>query len=223
MTPFVRPIVSLSLCAFLIGCESNAPAPADAPAIGNVSPDVPQPTPAEVEQAAAKASAAVGKPAPAFTLTDDKDRDVRLSDFRGKWVVLYFYPADDTPGCTCQATEFTKLLTDFRDVNAAVIGVSTDRPADHRHFREKYALALTLLSDADQEVAKQYGAWAPAGLGSLVGRTLRQTFLIDPQGNIARHWPEVIPQGHAQRVRDTLRGSQSGSHEGAKGTKETTR
>jgi peroxiredoxin Q/BCP len=199
------------LAALAAGCEStaSAPPPSSAPPATQPAGTFAQPSPAEVEQAAMRSSKAVGRPAPPFALQSADDQTVRLADLRGKWVVLYFYPADDTPGCTCQATEFTQLLTDFRDVNAAVVGISTDRPADHRHFREKYAIGLTLLSDADQEVAKAYGAWAPGALGSIGGRTLRQTFLIDPQGNIAKHWPEVIPQGHAERVRDALRATSS--------------
>ena len=163
------------------------------------------PTPAEVEQAASQASAVVGRPAPDFTLPDQDKRPVRLADLRGKWVVLYIYPKDDTPGCTCQATEFTKLLGEFRDMNAEVLGVSADPPMDHQYFRQKYDLALTLLSDERAETMRRYGAWVetPAA-GAGTGRTVRQTYLIDPQGTIARHWPEVIPEGHAERVKQAL-------------------
>jgi peroxiredoxin Q/BCP len=164
-------------------------------------------SPAEVEQAASRSSAAAGRPAPDFTLPDQDGRPVRLADRRGKWVVLYIYPKDDTPGCTCQATEFTKLLGEFRDMNADVLGVSGDSPADHRYFRQKYDLALTLLSDPAGEVMRRYGAWVetPAA-GPGTGRTVRQTYLIGPDGTIARHWPEVIPEGHAERVRQALAG-----------------
>ena len=162
-------------------------------------------TPADMEQAASARSPVIGKPAPEFTLADAGGGEQTLAGLRGKWVVLYFYPSDDTPGCTCQATQFTKLLKAFRDLNAEVIGVSEDSPEVHRKFTEKYRLALTLLSDPDHRVMRAYGAWVDSSLGPFTyGRVVRSTFVIDPTGIIRYHWPEVIPEGHADRVRARL-------------------
>lgn len=156
----------------------------------------------EMEQAAAERSDVIGKPAPAFTLPDQQDEPTSLSDFRGQWVVLYFYPKDDTPACACQATEFTELLTKFGNMNAVILGVSEDSPASHRTFAEKYSLKLTLLSDPDHDVMSRYGAWVTSALGEeQYGRVIRTTYIIGPDGTIRWHWPEVIPKGHAERVR----------------------
>ncbi len=169
-----------------------------------------QPSPAAMESAATAASALIGMTAPDFALPDQDGKRVALSEQRGKWVVLYFYPKNDTPGCACQATDFTDLLQAFGDMNAIILGVSPDSPADHRYFRQKYQLKLTLLSDQDTQVMKQYGAWVEAGMaGKAAGRVVRSTFIIDPQGNIVHHWPEVIPVGHAKRVRDKLESLQA--------------
>jgi peroxiredoxin Q/BCP len=155
-----------------------------------------------MEEAAAQRSPFMGRMAPDFTLTDHRGWPITLSSFRGKWVVLYFYPKDDTPGCTCQATEFTKLLLDFRELNAEIIGVSADSPAAHRDFVSRYNLKITLLSDPEHEVMQNYGAWAETQFGeNRYKRVIRTTFLIDPQGQIRYHWPEVLPQGHAKRVK----------------------
>jgi peroxiredoxin Q/BCP len=158
---------------------------------------------AKMERAAAESSPMVGREAPAFTLPDETGQSVALQDLRGQWVVLYFYPKDDTPGCICQATEFTELLFQFRQLNARVLGISEDSPASHRSFIEKHGLELTLLSDPDHDVMRRYGAWVP--LPDAGGRTVRSTYLIGPAGRIRYHWPEVIPQGHARRVADKLR------------------
>jgi thioredoxin-dependent peroxiredoxin len=165
----------------------------------------------DMEQAASKSSQAIGRPAPDFTLPDQDSNDVKLSGLKGKWVVLYFYPKDDTPGCSCQATEFTTLLGDFRDMGAVILGVSPDSPDMHTEFIEKYDLALTLLSDPDKKVMRQYGAWVSSTLGTETHeRIIRCTYLIGPDGVIKHHWPEVIPQGHAQRVREELQRVKSG-------------
>lgn len=158
-----------------------------------------------MEEAAAKGSPLIGESAPDFTLMNQSDKKVSLSQFRGQWVVLYFYPADDTPGCTCQATEFTQLLSQFHNLNATVIGISPDTTLRHREFRQKYSIKITLLNDADHRVAETYGAWTQMGWkDKRIGRMIRSTVLIDPDGQIAYHWPEVIPQGHADRVRRKL-------------------
>lgn len=159
----------------------------------------------QMEDEAAKGSLFVGQVAPAFELPDQDDQPVSLQGLRGKWVVLYFYPADDTPGCTCQATEFTQLLQQFCQMNALIYGVSTDSPESHRQFIEKYELDLNLLSDHPHAVMEHYGAWITTTLGDLVyGQVHRTTFIIDPEGVIRHHWPEVYPEGHAERVRDKL-------------------
>lgn len=168
-------------------------------------PRVTRPTPAEMEAAASQGSSFVGEVAPGFTLPSEQDMSVSLADYRGQWVVLYFYPQDDTPGCTCQATEFTELLQSFGQRNAVILGVSPDEPSTHRFFKKKYNLDLTLLSDPDAAVMRQYGAWVEMSIrGNTVGRVVRSTVLIDPAGDVAWHWPEVIPEGHAQRVYDRL-------------------
>jgi peroxiredoxin Q/BCP len=140
-----------------------------------------------------------------FTLQDQDGRNVSLADLRGKWLVLYFYPKDDTPGCTCQATEFTKLLQQFKSMNAAVVGISADPPEHHRIFIRKYKLALTLLSDPEHKVMEQYGAWTKTLFGDrTMGRVTRSSFIIDPQGIVRYHCAEVIPLGHAERLRRKL-------------------
>ena len=166
---------------------------------------VPPANPGEMEEAASKQSPVIGIKATEFALRDPQDKVVNLSDFAGKWTVIYFYPADDTPGCTCQATEFTDLLTRFHNLNAVVVGISPDPPVLHALFIKKYNLKLMLLSDMSRQTLKAYGAYIETKIGEKkVERVLRSTFLIDPDGVIAYHWPEVIPEGHAERVRDRL-------------------
>jgi thioredoxin-dependent peroxiredoxin len=160
---------------------------------------------AEHEEAASARSPLTGQPAPDFTLHDQDDKPVTLSKQQGKWVVLYFYPKDDTPGCTCQATEFTRLIGEMRDMNAEILGISADSSETHQVFIEKYNLGLTLLSDRDHKVMDQYGVWMETTVnGKAYGRTVRTTFVIDPKGVIRRVWPEVIPEGHAERVKQWL-------------------
>lgn len=162
-------------------------------------------TPLQMEEAAASQSPLKGIEAPLFTLMNNEDKPVALKDLRGKWTILYFYPKDDTPGCTCQATEFTDILRRFHMLNAQVYGISPDNPSSHRFFIAKYKLNLPLLSDDGHKVMKQYGSYVPFKVGAIEGhRVIRSTFLIDPKGKVAYHWPEVIPEGHAARVRDKL-------------------
>lgn len=147
----------------------------------------------------------VGATAPAFTLSDQDGKQVKLSDLTGKWVVLYFYPKDDTPGCTTEACEFTDGIKAFETLDAVVLGCSADTPESHRKFIAKHGLKVTLLSDADRAVMKTYGAW---GEKSMYGRTtmgvIRSTVLIDPRGKVAFHWPNVKAAGHAEQVREKL-------------------
>lgn len=167
---------------------------------------VPDPNAAKIQEEAASArSPIVNQPAPDFALPDQNGQIVKLSDLRGQWVVLYFYPKDDTPGCTCEATEFTKILDNLRGINAKVYGISPDSVRTHQAFVDKYKLAIVLLSDTTHETMRNYGAWVDYRLGDKkYERTIRSTMIIDPQGIIRFHWPEVIPTGHAERVKERL-------------------
>lgn len=147
----------------------------------------------------------IGQKAPSFTLPDQNGEKVRLTDLKGRFVVLYFYPKDDTPGCTKEACEFTERIDAFRGLEATVVGVSPDSPESHRKFIEKYDLDLMLLSDPEKSVMKKYGAFGEKKLyGKVTEGVIRSTVLIDPTGKIAWHWPNVKAAGHAQRVRDKL-------------------
>ena len=157
---------------------------------------------AEMEAAAASSSTLTGSPAVDFTLPNQDGESVSLAEKRGKWVVLYFYPKDGTPGCTCQAFEFTKTHSRFAQLEAEVFGVSPDTVASHKQVTDKFKLKVPLLADVDREVMTAYGAWLRHSWGG--GRVVRSTVLIDPEGVVAYHWPEVIPEGHAERVRAKL-------------------
>jgi peroxiredoxin Q/BCP len=140
-------------------------------------------------------------PAPDFGLTTDDGRRIRLSDFRGQPVVLYFYPKDDTPGCTTQACELRDHYARLREHGAVVLGVSPDDEASHAKFRSKYSLPFSLLADPDHKVAEQYGVW---GEREYRGKTYmginRSTFVIDPEGRVTKAFYGVKPQGHAEMV-----------------------
>ena len=141
-----------------------------------------------------------GDPAPDFDLEAAGGR-VALRDLRGKRVVLYFYPKDDTPGCTKEACGFRDSSTDFAQAGAVVVGVSPDPVASHQRFASKYDLPFLLASDPDHQVASAYGAWGPKKfMGRAYEGVLRTTYLIDPDGRIARVFPDVTPDGHAQEV-----------------------
>ena len=146
-----------------------------------------------------------GNPAPDFTLTSDSGEKVSLESFRGRPVVLYFYPKDDTPGCTTEACEFRDAYDVFRDRGAEVLGVSPDDVTSHVKFKTKYELPFTLLADPDHEVAEKYGVW---GERSYAGKTYmginRSTFVIDSDGNVARAMLGIKPAGHATEVLDAL-------------------
>lgn len=148
---------------------------------------------------------AIGKKAPGFTLLDQDEKKVELSDYAGQWVVLYFYPKDDTPGCTTEACDFTASFSDFEQLNAAVLGCSPDSPASHHRFIQKHALRVTLLSDEKREVMLKYGAWGEKKLyGRVSEGVIRSTVIIDPEGKVAHHWASVKATGHADRVRAKL-------------------
>jgi thioredoxin-dependent peroxiredoxin len=146
-----------------------------------------------------------GSPAPDFELANDKGERVKLSDFRGKPVVLYFYPKDDTPGCTTEACEFRDAYDVFRERGAEVLGVSPDDVTSHEKFKTKYELPFTLLADPEHEVAEKYGVW---GERKFAGKTYmginRSTFVIDADGKIARAMLGIKPAGHASAVLDSL-------------------
>ncbi|PZA08431.1 MULTISPECIES: thioredoxin-dependent thiol peroxidase [unclassified Meiothermus] len=148
----------------------------------------------------------IGEQAPAFSLPDQEGKLHNLADYRGKWVVLYFYPKDDTPGCTKEACNFRDEKGRLEEMGAVVLGVSADDLESHGKFHAKYALNFPLLSDPGAEVIKAYGAW---GVKNLYGReyegVLRQTFLIDPQGKVAKVWEKVRPDEHALEVAEALR------------------
>lgn len=149
---------------------------------------------------------ASGQPAPAFTLPDERGKRVSLTSLRGGWVLLYFYPKDDTPGCTKEACALAEAFPAFEKLDAAVLGVSTDAPESHLKFMEKYGLPFTLLSDMEKKVVRLYGVW---GKKTLYGRnyfgTKRMSFLIDPRGRIAKVYATVKPELHAQEVIDDLK------------------
>jgi peroxiredoxin Q/BCP len=147
----------------------------------------------------------VGKKAPTFTLPDENGEKIKLSDYAGQWVVLYFYPKDDTPGCTTEACDFTKGLAAFEKLNATVLGCSADPPEKHQKFIEKYKLKVKLLSDADHKVMEKYGAWGEKNMyGKVSLGTIRSTVLIDPEGKVAHRWAKVKAAGHADQVKAKL-------------------
>ncbi len=146
-----------------------------------------------------------GQKAPAFTLTADDGRKVRLADLAGNPVVLYFYPKDDTPGCTKEACAFRDLKTELQKLGAKLLGVSPDDVASHSRFRDKYELNFPLLADPDHAVAEKYGAWREKNMyGNKSMGVQRSTYLIDPQGKVARVWKRVQVDGHDQQVLDAL-------------------
>lgn len=148
----------------------------------------------------------VGKRAPSFTLPDQDGNDVSLTDLAGKWVVLYFYPKDDTPGCTTQACEFTAGIKAFEKLDAVVYGCSPDSPASHRKFIQKHGLKLNLLSDEKKSVLGKYGAFGEKLMyGKKVMGVIRSTVIIDPKGKVAHHWATVKAAGHADAVKQKLK------------------
>ncbi len=150
-------------------------------------------------------SLGVGDSAPDFSLFDGAGDKVDLKALAGQWVVLYFYPKDDTPGCTIEAMDFSKLRKEFEKAGALVFGVSPDSPESHCKFSERRHLKVRLLSDPTHKVLEAYGVW---GLKKLYGREFmgvdRTTFLIDPTGKIAELWPKVKVAGHAEAVLKAL-------------------
>jgi len=146
-----------------------------------------------------------GKSAPDFSLSDQQGQTHRLRQYRGQWVVLYFYPKDNTPGCTKQAQMFRDTLSQLEDRGAVVLGVSPDNVASHQRFAQKCSLSFPLLADTDQKVCMRYGVWQQK---SLYGRkfmgVVRTTYLIDPTGKIAHRWDKVKVADHIQDVLSVL-------------------
>jgi peroxiredoxin Q/BCP len=149
----------------------------------------------------------IGQPAPTFTLPRDGGGTVALSDLRGRYVVLFFYPKDDTSGCTLEAQEFTALAPEFEAAGVAILGLSAGTVASKDKFVEKAGLGIPLLADENAEVLNAYGLWQEK---SMYGKTymgvVRTTVLIDPQGNVARVWTVKKVDGHAREVLDHVRG-----------------
>ncbi len=148
----------------------------------------------------------VGDQAPEFCLLNQDEKEVSLKDFEGKWVVLYSYPKDNTPGCTIEANDFTKQLSSFTKLDAVILGVSPDSSKSHCGFIEKQGLKITLLSDPDHKMLEEYGSW---GLKKNYGKeyfgVIRSTFLIDPKGKIAAVWSSVKVDGHVEAVKEKLK------------------
>lgn len=149
----------------------------------------------------------IGDQAPDFTLPTDGGGEVSLSDYKGKKVVLYFYPKDNTPGCTTESCDFRDHKQDFESINAHIIGISKDSVKKHDNFKAKYELNFPLASDENSDVCERYGVWKEK---SMYGKTYmgieRSTFLIDEDGKIAHIWPKVKVKGHVEAVKAELEG-----------------
>lgn len=147
-----------------------------------------------------------GDPAPKFSLNDQDGGEVSLEELSKRWVVLYFYPRDNTSGCTREALDFSSVIKEFHGLGAEVFGVSPDSQESHRKFKDKHGIEVTLLSDPDHRVLEAYGAW---GTKKIYGKehqgALRSTVIIDPSGNVARIWKRVRVKGHVDEVLEALR------------------
>lgn len=147
----------------------------------------------------------VGKSAPAFSLDTDAGERLSLKDLKGRPVVLYFYPKDDTPGCTVEACEFRDAFPRFKGTKAVILGISPDSVKSHQKFKEKFDLPFTLLADEDHAIAEKYGVWQKK---SMYGRTYmgiaRTTFVIDKDGKVAKVFERVKPKGHAEAVEQAI-------------------
>jgi thioredoxin-dependent peroxiredoxin len=148
----------------------------------------------------------IGQQAPDFSAKDQNGKAVSLKDFSGRWLILYFYPKDDTPGCTTEAQDFTRYAAEFSSLNAKILGASPDSEAAHCKFIAKHNLTIQLISDREHQLAEAYGAW---GLKKFMGKEytgiIRSTFLIDRDGKIAHAWYNVRAKGHAEAVLQKLR------------------
>jgi len=147
----------------------------------------------------------IGKKAPSFTLPNSEGKKISLQDYIGKWVVLFFYPKDNTPGCTQEACDFRDSFSRLTSVGTVVLGISADSVESHEKFKRKFALPFELLSDESHDVIESYGTWKEK---KLYGRTFmgieRSTFLIDPKGNVFKHYSKVKVKGHVDDILTTL-------------------
>ena len=152
----------------------------------------------------------INQKAPQFCLPNQDEVEICLRDLEGKWIVLYFYPKDNTPGCTTEACEFTEAMPGFEELDAVILGVSPDSPKKHRNFIEKKNLSLTLLADVEKKVLESYGVWQ---LKKMYGReymgVVRSTFIINPKGEISAIWNKVKVKGHVEAVKEKLKELQS--------------
>jgi peroxiredoxin Q/BCP len=152
----------------------------------------------------------VGTKAPEFCRPNQDETEICLRDLSGKWVVLYFYPKDNTPGCTTEACDFTEAKPDFSDLDAVILGVSPDSPKKHTSFIEKKKLSIMLLADEDKSLCEDYGVWQ---LKKFMGReymgVVRSTFIISPEGEIMAVWEKVKVKGHVDAVKEKLKELQS--------------
>ena len=147
-----------------------------------------------------------GSPASGFTAPTNDGGSLSLDSLRGKTVVLYFYPRDDTPGCTREAQEFTEALPEFTAAGAEIVGVSKDTAAKHDKFREKYSLPFTLVSDADSDICERYGVWVEKkNYGKTYMGIERSTFLIDSGGTVSKVWRKVKVAGHVEQVLEAVK------------------
>lgn len=150
---------------------------------------------------------AVPYQAPSFTLKDENGTRHSLSDYKGKWVVLYFYPKDDTPGCTTEACSLRDARDTLAAMGAEIIGISKDEPSSHEKFKAKYSLNFTLLTDNDTAVMNAYGAWGKKMFGQ--EGVLRKTFIINPDGQVVKVYGRVTPMGHGDQVIADLKALQA--------------
>ncbi len=152
----------------------------------------------------------IGKKAPEFCLPNQDDVEICLRDLKGKWIVLYFYPKDNTPGCTTEACEFTQAEPEFSDLDAIILGVSADSTKKHRNFIEKKDLGITLLSDESTQVMQEYGVWQlKKNYGREYMGIVRTTLIIDPDGNVVEIWEKVRVKDHVAKVKARLAELQS--------------
>lgn len=147
----------------------------------------------------------IGDKAPNFCLPNQDDTEICLRDLEGSWIVLYFYPKDNTPGCTTEACEFTEAEVEFVNMGAIILGVSPDSPKKHRNFIEKKELSITLLADEEKVACEKYGVWQlKKNYGREYMGVVRSTFIINPNGEIAAIWEKVRVKGHVEAVKLTL-------------------
>ncbi|MDR2099458.1 MAG: thioredoxin-dependent thiol peroxidase [Campylobacteraceae bacterium] len=150
-------------------------------------------------------SVEIGKSAPQFSLKNQDGIEISLKDLKGRWIVLYFYPKDNTPGCTIEACDFSAALPNFRELDAVILGVSPDSVKSHQNFIQKQNITFTLLSDEEKETIKSYDIWKlKKNYGKEYMGVERSTFLIDTEGKIAKIWRKVSVSGHSEEVKQAL-------------------